>query len=108
MNEPLLNMLGMARRAGKLSIGFDAAKQAVLSGKASAVYLASDISAKTAKEARWVCDPAGVPVCPLPWDMLTVSNAVGIKCGCVSLNDKGFFRKTDALYQKLNREENNI
>ena len=34
MNDSVLNLLGLCRRAGRLSLGHDACKQAINSGKA--------------------------------------------------------------------------
>ncbi|MCI8361524.1 MAG: hypothetical protein HFE86_09345 [Clostridiales bacterium] len=54
MNHPLLNMLGIARRAGKLSVGFDAAAEAVRGGRSRLIVAAADLSAKTEKEIRYL------------------------------------------------------
>ena len=54
MNHPLLNMLGIARRARKLSIGFDAAAEAVRTGRSRLIVAAADLSAKTEKEIRYL------------------------------------------------------
>ena len=105
MNEKLLNLFGMARRAGKLSIGFEAVKQSVVSQKADIVFAAQDLSIKTVKELRFVCDPREIKVYVLPWDQMTLSNAIGIKAGCVSLNDPGFAEKADTLTQISTGEE---
>ena len=47
MADKLLSLLGLAKRAGKLEPGFDAAVAAVRSGKASLLVAARDISKKT-------------------------------------------------------------
>ena len=47
--EKIFGMLGLARRAGKLIYGSDAAVNAVRSGKAKAVILAADASDRTKK-----------------------------------------------------------
>ena len=41
---PLLSLLGLARRAGKLSLGNDAAVESLRKGQARLVLLASDLS----------------------------------------------------------------
>lgn len=104
MNEKLLNLFGMARRAKKLSVGFEACRQSALGGCAKAVFAAADLSAKTLKELRFVCDPRGIPVHSLPWDSVILSGAIGTKAGCVSLNDSGFSAKADTL-MKISHEE---
>ena len=60
MNDKLLSSLSMARGAGKLKIGFDAAKEAVGSGAFLAV-VASDASGRTKAGVRAFCEGR----CPL-------------------------------------------
>ncbi len=57
MNDPglLLGALGICRKAGGLLHGYDRVCEAVLSGKASLVLLASDASDRTASHIRAVC-----------------------------------------------------
>ncbi|MBQ5561785.1 MAG: ribosomal L7Ae/L30e/S12e/Gadd45 family protein [Clostridia bacterium] len=42
-----LNLLGIARRAGKLSLGFDSAEESVIKKKSRLIITASDISERT-------------------------------------------------------------
>ncbi|HJD23016.1 MAG TPA: 50S ribosomal protein L7ae, partial [Firmicutes bacterium] len=46
----IAGLLGMARRAGKLTAGFDAVAALIGRGKAAAVMTAADLSEKTNKE----------------------------------------------------------
>lgn len=97
MNHPLLNMLGIARRAGKLSIGFEAAAESVQTGKARLIVAAADLSAKTEKEIRFLISRSslngdtGGPtrIIRIPFDMTTMSKAIGTKAGILSVNDDG-------------------
>ena len=43
MEEKLLSMLGIARRAGKIAMGFDAAAEAMHKGEARLLVLAADL-----------------------------------------------------------------
>ena len=68
----LHNALSMCRKAGKLEMGFDPVVEAVMAGKANRVYLAQDISPKTAQRLRWaVEDMAQVLALPLAQDDLS-------------------------------------
>lgn len=63
--------LSMCRKAGKLVMGYDPVVEAVMSGKADTVYIASDISPKTAQRLRYaVEDLAEVLDLPLAQDDL--------------------------------------
>lgn len=61
----LHGLLGMARRAGRLAIGFDAAVAALKDGKSTTVLIASDGSPKTAKECRFHAGDDAVVYLPL-------------------------------------------
>lgn len=60
--EKIFGMLGLARRAGKLIYGSDAAVNAVRSGKAKAVILAADASGRTKKLIRNKCASFETPL----------------------------------------------
>ena len=102
MNEPFLNMLGIARRAGKLSIGFEMTSQAIRDGKARLIVAASDLTLKTEKELRYLLDhgpsqktgsPSEGGTAPkmvrVPYDMKCISHAIGTKAGVLSVDDDG-------------------
>ena len=58
-----LNLLTICAKAGKLIGGFDKSMGAVKEGKSAAILLACDVSEKTAKEVRFLCEKYGsVPV----------------------------------------------
>ena len=56
--DKLLSLLGLARRAGKIEPGFDAAVSAARGHKAALLLAARDISEKTLKNLRYEGDRA--------------------------------------------------
>ena len=48
--------LSLARRAGKLAIGFTASKQAVLQNKAAAIVISKDASERTRRNIRFLAE----------------------------------------------------
>ena len=79
--SPVLSLLGLARRAGRLSPGFDAAAESIKKGTAKVVLLAGD-----------------VPVHRLAETMQQAGAAIGKKsAGVLAVNDDGFARKLSAL-----------
>jgi len=98
MNE-LTSIFGLCRRSGNLSTGFEAAKDAILSGKAKAVFAAADISDKTFKELVFFTNGKDITVQRLTEDIQTLSAAVGTKTGIVSVNDAGFAARARELYK---------
>jgi ribosomal protein L7Ae-like RNA K-turn-binding protein len=97
MNDPLLNLLGLAMRAGRLSAGYLKSSEAAASGKARLIIVASDISAKTAKEADFVGGKHNIPCRRVEYPSERISHAIGIKSGVVSINDDGFAKKALSL-----------
>ena len=92
MNDKLCGLFGMARRAGALSLGTEAAAEAVKKKKAFAVFLASDIVARTEKEFRFLCKE-DIPVCRLTYSGDEISAAVGKRTGIIAVCDKGFAKR---------------
>lgn len=92
-NDPVLSRLGFARKAGKLSLGFAASKEACLAGKAKLIAVAKDVSEKSEKEIRYFCR-GKIPVGRIDKTIDEMSAAIGARAGIVSVNDRGF---ADAL-----------
>ena len=55
MNK-LLFALSLAKKSGKLVVGFDAVKTAVIHGNAYIVLFAEDLSEKTVKRVNYFCE----------------------------------------------------
>lgn len=101
MKNKILTLLGFAAKAGKLSFGFEATLWSVKTKKAKLVLVASDVSQKSRKEAEYFAGKYNVRITTLNGiDMKTVSDAVGRKCGIISVNDQGF---TDAILKAYDK-----
>ena len=96
-NEKIFNLLTIGRKAGRITMGFDAVKETVINRKAKLVLLASDISAKTAKEARFFADKYDIPVIQLSVSISDVEFGIGKKVGVVGICDEGFAKKLTEL-----------
>ncbi len=89
-DKRLLGLLGIARRAGKLDLGTQAAKQAAHSRKARLILLTKDLSPRTAASVRAEAESSGVPVRELCITMDEAEAALGKRTGVIAVNDKGF------------------
>lgn len=90
-NKKIFSLLGFAAKAGKLSYGFEATLSAVKSKKSRLVVIADDISLKSRKEITFFADKKDIKCITLEGiDIKAVSDAVGRKCGIISVNDSGF------------------
>ena len=86
-----LTLLGFAAKAGKLSFGMDAAVKTLKSGKAFLTVAAYDVSDKSRKEIAFFAQKQSVKFLVLErLDIKTVSDAVGRRCGIMSVNHSGF------------------
>ena len=98
--DKTLQLLGLARRAGKLVIGRDAVLDAVKKNKTTLILLTSDASPRHRRE----LENAGCrcPVASLSCDMPTAGAATG-RVSCIfALTDAGF---AAAVTKTINEEE---
>ena len=103
MTNKIITLLGFAAKAGKLSFGFQSSVTAITLRKSKLVLTAADISEKTAKEVRFFANQNKIEEKTLKnIDIQALTNAVGRKCGVVSVNDKNF---ADSIKTELYKEE---
>lgn len=86
----ILGLLGMAKRAGFIIQGFDAAVKATADKKAVLVLAAEDVSEKTKKE--WKFETKNFPLTALPFTKEILGQALGSAkpIGLIALCDDGF------------------
>lgn len=107
-DKKYLSMLGMARRAGKLSMGHDTAMKSLKSKKAQLIVFASDISPRLVEE----FDRASNRFCPdiacimVDETINELYKALGYKAGVISVNDKNFSNRINELINS--KQEGNV
>ena len=104
MNNKLLSLLGLMRRAGKLSLGFDAAADSAECGTSCLILTTADISPKTLKELNYKINNK-TDVIALNCNQDDIQHAVGKAVKIISINDKGFAQKAKLLMETNNGEE---
>lgn len=91
MKNKVLTLLGFAAKAGKLSYGACACKTALKTRRSKAILCAENLSEKSLKEIAFFSGKSNVKVFSLSDISITdLSQAVGHKCGIISVNEKGF------------------
>ena len=106
MNKKLLSLLGMARRAGRLSMGFDAASDSMKKGQSKLLVLAGDISQRTKNSIIAAARQTGTPAVSAGCTMDEIGSALGKgQTGIVSINDSGFAASVKALCDENSQEE---
>ncbi len=98
-NPKFLSLLGMCRRAGKLSCGHDSTIGSVRSKTAKLCLLSSDSSVRLRQELEREAGFEGrnIPVKILFSTMEEIGRATGLKSAVLSVNDEGFAKTMLAL-----------
>ena len=78
MQNKISALLGFSRKSGALKLG------------AKLVLLANDISPKSVKEIRFICDKNNIKAEILPMTIEEISAAIGRRAGILALEDEGF------------------
>ncbi len=105
MNDRLLSLLGLCRRAGRTAIGCDPVKDSVLNGKARLVVFARDVSQRTRRDILSVANECGVRTVTLDYSKEELGASLGKLCAVLSICDEGFAKKIIELSGKDNGEE---
>lgn len=92
MNNKLCGLLGIARRSGRILIGFDAVRAALLAGKTQLILLASDCSPKTEKELRFAAQDKTCPMVKTEENKDDLAAALGMQkpVAVIATDDCGF------------------
>ena len=107
MKQQVLNMLGLARRAGSFVGGHDAAFESIAKGKAALCFLTTDASERLKKEFRETVQYEGraVPLLEPDITMREIERATGQRCAVFTVTDAGFASKLTELLSKEDKEE---
>lgn len=97
MKNQVLSLLGIARRAGRLSLGHDAVEEALKKREAKLIILARDVSERTATHTQKAAQQAEVPWIALTDGMEEIGIALGKKTGVIAVNDQGFAKRLTEL-----------
>ena len=102
--DKLLSLLGMCRKANRLSCGHDGAVGAIRSGKAKLCLLSSDSSDRLRKETERELEykKEKIPIAVTKYSMIEIGNATGLKSAVVTVDDEGFAK---AMLSLLETEE---
>ncbi len=102
MNNKLAGLLGIARRAGHILLGFDAVRAALLAGRTQLILLASDCSSKTEKELRFAGQNRNCPILGVEATKEEIAAALGLQkpVAVVATDDAGFARGFAATIPK--------
>lgn len=97
MKNNYLNLLGLANRAGKCSLGEETIIKDIQLQRAKLIILASDVGSQTKKKLTDKCKSYGVPY-TIADDRETLSHAIGkSQRVAIAILDAGFAAKITSL-----------
>lgn len=99
MDNKFFGMLGLCKKAGKLSSGHDAAFESISKGKAAACFVTSDASERLKKEFLRTTsfENRSIPCIELQCTMTDIYTATGRKAAVFTVDEKGFAKKLITL-----------
>lgn len=102
MNDKILSLLGMARRAGRLSCGHDAATEAIVKNKAKLCLCCEDASQRLKNEMAHSCryGNKNIPFIEAGYKTTELSKAIGFKAAVITIDDEGFANKIRSLFSE--------
>ena len=87
-----LTLWGFARKADRLAVGTAAATDAIKRKKAYLAITAADISEKSSKEIRFLCEKSEIPFIKPELTTYEITEAIGTRAGIIAVLDEGFAR----------------
>lgn len=92
--QKISGMLGLARRAGKVTFGYDAVLKDIAAGKVKSVFLSSDASPRTAAKVKQACENFETPVMVFPLTKQMLGWAIGKdETAVIAVLDRSFSSK---------------
>ena len=103
----LLSLLGIARRAGRLSLGNDPALEAMRNGQTCVILVANDLSKRTLKCVCFAAEEAHIDVLTMNETMDEIGAALGKRTGVIAVNDAGFANKMRTMCSETDNQQKN-
>ena len=100
-NDRFAGMLGICRKAGKLSVGHDESKIAVKNKSARLLILSADSSDRLKKEFEFLCSENSVTLIQVPYTTEQFLYIIGSKAAVITVNDEGLMKKL-MTYREVN------
>lgn len=100
MKEKITQDITLAKRAGKLIMGFDVVKEAMKTKTCKLLLLSEDVSEKTRKEVLFLANKYEMEIVFIDLTLDELWYLVGKRVGVMCLNDDGFANKIKGYCRK--------
>lgn len=97
MKDKLLPLLGLAKKAGRVTLGHDIVLESISKKKSALVLITSDCSPKSVKDIKEHCERSNVPVREIDLTKDRIKQFFNKEYGIISVDDKGFAKKMLSL-----------
>lgn len=97
MNQKILNLLGLCKRSGNLSLGYDATIESITKKKAKLCLIASDASDRVKDRMKKNCENMKTAVFVTDFEIKDFESSIGKSVAVFSVNEKGFAEKIKTL-----------
>lgn len=94
-SNKILSILGLCKKSGNLTLGFDSCLESVKQKKSQIILITGDLSDNTKKKLFNQVDTNLIRAVDLSMD--DVNAFLGKTCGIISVNNKGFAEKIISL-----------
>ncbi len=95
--DKLLSFLGICKKAGKLSLGYDSTVEMLKKGKCRLVLVTNDLSSNSLSKIILKADEYDTELLHISISMGEIMAALGQRSGIISINDSGFKSSIRAL-----------
>ena len=103
--DKVLSLLGLARRAGRVTLGFDAVCASVMKNESRLILAAADVSEGTMRKLRNHLSENESNIREMPYTQAQINAAIGKPVRLISINDGGFAARLTELLDNGNGEE---
>lgn len=97
LQQKIVNILSISRKADKIVLGFDPVKSATQDGSVSCVVVTDDASEKTLKEVNFFCNNCNTDVVELEISSFDMYDVVGKRVVVAAISDHGLAEKIKEL-----------
>ncbi|MDO5014359.1 MAG: ribosomal L7Ae/L30e/S12e/Gadd45 family protein [Clostridia bacterium] len=97
MNQKILNLLGLCRKSGNLSLGYDAVVDSIKKKKAKVCLVAADSSDRVKEKMKTFSSDKNIECFITNFEIKDFEKSIGKAVGVLSVDEKGFSKKIKTL-----------
>lgn len=108
INNRVLSLISLSKKANKLVFGFDTIKEACEKNLLKLILTANDLSQKTNKEILFLCEKYQIKHIKLQYNMDDIQHYVSKRVGTLGVTDEGLSNKIILTITSDKNQEGNI